>query len=87
MPASQVVAAKRMARRRTEAARAAHIEPGAYKAYETTIYLGGISMPSLLDFVRRGLLRPNRHFGQLIFSKVECDRFLSEVRPRNGARK
>jgi hypothetical protein len=90
MAVEQVAQAKRMAQRRSARAKAAQIEPAAFKAYEATIYLGGISMPSLFDFVRRGLLRPNKHFGHLLFSRKTLDKFLEQTRTDtrpNGATK
>ena len=72
----RITAQKAVARGR--AAKAANVNPAALKFEEARIYLGGISTPSMMRLIARGLLRPNRNLRHHIFPKAELDRFLRE---------
>jgi hypothetical protein len=52
---------------------------GALKLKPAAIYLGGLSKPTMLRLVKRGLLRPNRVTRHLIFPIKELDRFLESA--------
>ena len=51
---------------------------GALKLKPAAQYLGGLSVPTMMRLIQRGLLRPNRSTRHLLFTKIELDRFLND---------
>ena len=56
----------------------ASVPRGALKIKEAAEYLGGVSTMTVRRLINRGLLKPNRATGHLLFPVSELDRFLTE---------
>ena len=66
------------AAKRTRDAERVNILPAALKMEEARVYLGGVSVMTMHSLIQRGLLRPNRTFRHLLFTREELDRVLRE---------
>ena len=65
-------------KKRARAAERAGVEPLAYRLEATRHLIGGLSIPTMHDLIKRGLLRPIRTTRHLLFSREEIQRFLRE---------
>ena len=52
--------------------------PGAFKLKPAARYLGGLSVPTMHRLIRQGPVTSLSRMCDLLFSKAELDRFLSE---------
>jgi len=53
------------------------VEPNGFKLKDAARYLS-VSEITVKRLITRGLLRPNRQFRHILFSRAELDRFLAQ---------